>query len=84
MAEKLGPKTAVVSSKELGTRCWLTARFIEGKRCTRVMGCQYPEKKTCKAVDAEIAYLHRHRREVIDRTHSKITKLIAGKQEVNK
>lgn len=75
-------QTKIVSSKELGTRCWSTARFIEGKRCSRVMGCQYPEKKTCKAVDAEIAHQHQRRRGIAEKTHSKITKLIAERQGV--
>lgn len=52
-----GPKTAIVSSKERGTNCWLAGRFIEGKRCCQVLKCTYPEKKTCKAVDAEIDHL---------------------------
>lgn len=47
-------KTAIVNSKELGTNCWLTARFLDGVRCQRVMECSYPEKKTCKAVETEI------------------------------
>jgi len=73
------PKTAIVSSKELGTNCWLPRRFIEGTRCERVVECTYPEKKTCKAVDAEIAYLHQERREAEERFHAKISKLLAEK-----
>lgn len=73
-------KHAVVSSKELGTRCWLARRFIEGQRCPRVMRCKYPEKKTCKAVDAEIAHLHQRRRAISQQTHAKISKLIAERE----
>jgi len=51
-------KHAVVSSEELGTRCWLPARFVEGVRCKRVMRCTYPEKRTCKAVTAELLHLN--------------------------
>lgn len=54
MVKKLGPKAASVTIQEMGTNCWLPKRFIEGKRCCRVMECSYPEKNTCKAVDAEI------------------------------
>lgn len=72
-------KTAVVSSKELGTNCWLPKRFIEGSRCCRVMECNYPEKATCKAVDTEIAYLHQRRREVNEQCHAQISKLIADR-----
>lgn len=73
------PKTAIVSSKEMGTRCWLPARFIQGVRCPRVMECNYPEKKKCAAVDAEIAYLHEARRKFESSTHAKISKLVADK-----
>lgn len=52
--------TAIVNSKELGARCWLAARFCDGKRCHRVMDCDYPEKETCKAVQAEKEYLRAH------------------------
>ncbi len=79
MVKKIGAKTAIVSSKELGTNCWLAGRFIEGTRCERVMECTYPEKKTCKAVDAEIAYLRQQRREAEDRFHEKVSKLLAEK-----
>jgi len=46
-------KTAIVSSKELGTNCWLACRFLEGGKCLRVKHCNYLEKRTCKAVDTE-------------------------------
>ena len=72
-------KTAIVSSKELGANCWLTQRFIEGSRCSRVMRCKYPEKRNCKAVDAEIAYLRQKRQEAVKQIHTKISKLIAEK-----
>lgn len=57
VVKQLSENTAIVSSKELGTRCWLPKRFIKGERCDRVYLCNYPEKKTCQAVKAEIIYL---------------------------
>ena len=48
---------AIVSNRTLGSNCWLSQRFIAGKRCARVMTCNYPEKQGCKAVQAEIAHL---------------------------
>ncbi len=58
MVKQLGERTAVVSSKELGTNCWLAKRFVkDGGRCCRVWTCNYPEKKTCQAVQREIDYL---------------------------
>ena len=45
-------KTAIVNSKDLGTNCWSTHRFLGG-RCDRVMTCNYPEKRTCKAVESQ-------------------------------
>ena len=57
MVKELGHGCASVTVKELGTRCWLTKRFINGERCDRVYLCNYPEKKTCQAVKAEIIYL---------------------------
>ncbi|KKN40487.1 hypothetical protein LCGC14_0732760 [marine sediment metagenome] len=58
MVEQLGPQTAVVSSKELGTNCWLPKRFVQnGSRCDRIYVCPYPERKTCLAVQAEIDHL---------------------------
>lgn len=67
MVEQLGPKTAIVSSKELGTNCWLAMRFVKGgSRCARVFRCTYPEKKTCEAVKTELDYLKEHSRQLID------------------
>ena len=66
MVEQLGPKTAIVSVKELGTNCWLTRRFIPGGRCQRVFACKYPEKKTCEAVKTELTYLREHSKQLID------------------
>ncbi len=60
------PKTAIVSSKELGTNCWLPKRFVPGGRCDRVFRCTYPEKKTCVAVKTELDYLRVHSRQLID------------------
>ena len=66
MEKEPGPKAAIVSSKELGTNCWLSFRFIRGMRCPRVFTCDYPEKKTCRAVETEMAYLREHSRQLID------------------
>lgn len=79
MVKHIGDNVAIVSAKELGTNCWLTRRFIEGTRCERVMRCTYPEKKTCKAVDAEIAYLRQERREAEGRFQAKMSELLAEK-----
>lgn len=66
MEKQSGPKTAVVSLKELGTNCWLAMRFVKGARCDRVFRCTYPEKKTCEAVKTELTYLKEHSRQLID------------------
>lgn len=75
---------AVVSSKELGTNCWLPRRFIEGCRCPRVMSCGYPEKKTCKAVDAEIVHLHQSLWAVNRQVRTKISELAASRRRCHK
>jgi hypothetical protein len=67
-------KTAVVHSKALGSNCWLPARFCGG-RCDRVMVCNYPEKCTCKAVDAEIAYLQSEKQTSAEGIDKKINAL---------
>jgi len=72
-------ETKIVSSKELGTNCWSTARFSEGKRCPRVMQCNYPEKRTCKAVDAEIAYLDAKLTATQQRIEKQIDRLVWDK-----
>ncbi len=77
--KKVSPTAASVTIQELGTNCWLPRRFIEGKRCCRVMECSYPEKRTCKAVDAEIAWLHEQRREQEKLYHEKLSQLLAFK-----
>lgn len=69
-------KHTIVDSSELGLNCWLPAQYVDGVRCGRVMRCTYPDKKTCKAVDAEIAHLHKRRRDTLERAHDKISKLI--------
>lgn len=51
-------KHAIVKSSELGTNCWKPCRFVPGSRCNRVESCTYPEKKTCKAIPAEVDYLN--------------------------
>ena len=77
MSKKKGVKVASVTLKELGTNCWLPIRFIEGSRCQRIMECTYLEKKTCKAVYAEIAYLRKTKEEAEAHFHTKINKLLA-------
>ena len=47
---------AIIKVTDLGTNCWSAHRFCGG-RCEHVLRCAYPEKKACKAVDSEIAYL---------------------------
>jgi len=60
MPKQLGPQTASVTIGELGINCWSASRFVEsGSRCPKVMECNYPEKKTCKAVDREIEHINR-------------------------
>jgi hypothetical protein len=71
---------AIVTLKELGTNCWLPRRFIKGRRCPRVFDCTYPEKKTCRAVDAEIAHMQRRLSETITATGNKIADLLSGKE----
>jgi hypothetical protein len=68
-------KTAIVNSKELGTNCWLAKRFTGGSRCCRVMDCTYPEKRTCKAVDAEIEYLQSQKQTLSENIDKKIAAL---------
>jgi len=83
MVRHLGPRTAVVSSKELGTNCWLAKRFVkEGSRCDRLYVCKYPERKTCQAVHAEIAHLKQEQVRLInqsvqiDRTVEKLAEML--------
>lgn len=59
--KRLGKNIAIVSSKELGTNCWLPKRFLKGERCDWVWLCKYPERKTCQAVPAEIAHLNQEK-----------------------
>ena len=75
MVKHISPRTAIVTIKELGTNCWLSERFIEGSRCCRVMDCNYPEKRTCKAVDAEIAWLLKEQEVQYRVCRAKISKL---------
>jgi hypothetical protein len=58
MVKQLGHGCAIVTVQELGFHCWQAKRFIKGSRCCRVFECKYPEKKTCRAVDAELEHLH--------------------------
>ena len=73
-------KIAIVNSKDLGTNCWLARRFTGGSKCCRVMTCNYPEKHTCKAIDAEIAYLERKKQCLIERIDEKVDILQKAKQ----
>lgn len=58
LVQQLGPRAAVISLSELGTNCWLPRRFVgDGQRCDRIYTCDYPEKKNCQAIHAEIVYL---------------------------
>jgi len=64
-------KTAIVRSEDLGLNCWLPARF-SGVRCDRVMQCSYPEKRTCKAIDAEISFLESQKQAVVSNVDDKL------------
>jgi len=82
LVKQLSENTAIVSSKELGTNCWLAGCFIEGDgRCCRVFLCNYPEKKTCQAVHAEITYL-RNEQERLDTVKSNIGNRIVELSEM--
>jgi hypothetical protein len=65
---------AVVHLSQLGVNCWLALRFVESEqRCKHWETCKYPEKKTCMAIHAEIAF-HEHvlaekQNEVEDQRH---------------
>ena len=60
---------AIVSSKELGTNCWLPKRFIsEDGHCDRVFTCKYPERETCQAVHAEIAHLKKEQVRLVNQS----------------
>lgn len=79
MVEQLEPRTAIVNSKELGTNCWSSFRFIRGLRCPRVMQCTYLEKKTCRAVEAELEYLQQERERQVKSIHEKMAQLLKGR-----
>lgn len=49
-------KAAIVMSKELDLRCWAPMRFLGVERCLKWGTCKYPEKKTCKAREAELTF----------------------------
>lgn len=68
-------KITAVSSKTVGINCWLPRRFLLGQRCAQVMTCNYPEKRTCKAVQVEIDYLERLKVTEAARWAAKIVKL---------
>lgn len=46
-------------ANQIGTNCWSPKRFCGG-RCDRVFRCNYPDKKTCKAVASEVAYIEQN------------------------
>ena len=71
-------KHKIVNIHELGTNCWVSARFVEGARCQRVFECLYPEKKTCKAVAAERAYIKQRWGEIQTKYQDQINKLKEG------
>ena len=75
------PKTAIVSSKELGTNCWSSFRFIRGLRCPRVMRCTYPEKKTCRAVEAELEYLQQEKERQVKSIDAKVGQLLKERKK---
>lgn len=56
MMERLKGGARAVSSGLLGSNCWSAIRFTGGQRCQRWDICDYPEKQTCKAREAEIKY----------------------------
>ena len=72
-------ETGVVKIGELGN-CWSPHRFLGG-RCKRVYRCKYPEKKTCKAVDAEIEHLEAYKQKDIARMDKLIAEMRAEKGE---
>lgn len=76
-------QSKIVKASELGTRCWLPRRFIEGERCPRVMRCKYPEKKTCKAVDAEITYQKEQLQKIAGQIKSKVFQLERNKAGID-
>ena len=73
-------ETGAVKVSELGKNCWLPHRFLGG-RCKRVYRCKYPEKKTCKAVDAEIEHLKAQKEKTIVGMDKLIAELGAEKGE---
>lgn len=75
MVKKLDHGAVSVTIQELGTRCWLPKRFVEGGRCDKVFRCDYPEKKTCKAVDAEIKHLSKRLEDATEGLQAKIEQL---------
>jgi hypothetical protein len=76
MPKEIGPRTAIVTLRELGFNCWSPARFIAGARCARVEVCNYLEKRTCKAVGAEVAHLRETLANFNARIQAKITRLL--------
>ena len=67
--------TTVITRRQLGHNCWLVRRFIRGSRCERVLVCQYPEKKTCRAILAEVDYLSTELDDIHERSKQKIREI---------
>jgi len=67
----------VVTIKQLGSNCWLVSRFIARSRCPRVFKCSYPELKTCKAVETEIAFQQARTQEITEQANAKVARLNA-------
>jgi hypothetical protein len=65
----------IVSSKQLGNR-WSPRRFCGG-RCNNVKTCTYAEKKTCKAIQAEIDHLNVHYGKIISQLTEQHAETIA-------
>ncbi len=66
----------IVNSSELGS-CLSPHRFCGG-RCSRVYKCKYPEKVTCKAVQAEIVYQIDRTEQQLERTRLRSNELISS------
>ena len=76
---KIETQPAIITVKQLGANCWVAARFCGG-RCQRVMECNYPEKKTCLAVDSEIKFQEEQFR-VTQEKHIQMVKQLKESQQ---
>jgi len=78
---KIEMKNSEVNRKDLGTNCWSSNRFYGHRRCPRWEYCSYPERKDCRAREAEIAYFRGRRVAILHSAHEyleKINKLERG------